>query len=129
MLLKGVYKMKKIISVMMVFILMGILLSGCGSKDDREVLYVYNWGDYIDESVIGLFEKEFNAKVIYETYATNEDMYVKIKQGGTKYDVAIPSDYMIEKMIQENMVKKIDLNKISNFSLINDKFKKLSFDP
>lgn len=121
--------MKKIISVMMVFILMGILLSGCGSKDDREVLYVYNWGDYIDESVIGLFEKEFNAKVIYETYATNEDMYVKIKQGGTKYDVAIPSDYMIEKMIQENMVEKIDLNKISNFSLINDKFKKLSFDP
>ena len=53
---------------------------------------MYNWGDYIDPEVIKDFEKETGIKVIYDTFATNEDMYVKIKSGGSDYDVAIPSD-------------------------------------
>lgn len=104
------------------------LLTGCGSSEPKKSLYVYNWGDYIDESVIGEFEKEYGIKVIYETYATNEDMYVKIKQGGTKYDVAIPSDYMIEKMIKEDLLEPIDLNKITTFGDIGSEFKNLPFD-
>ena len=63
-----------------------LTLSSCG-RDKRVVLNVYNWGDYIDESVIDLFEKTYNIKVNYDTFSTNEDMYVKIKSGGADYDV------------------------------------------
>lgn len=121
--------MKRWISLGVVLVMAISLLAGCGSGSSaKETLYVYNWGDYIDESVIGDFEKEYNIKVVYETFATNEDMYVKLKQGGTKYDVAIPSDYMIEKMIKENLLEPIDLTKISTFSNIGDEFKNLPFD-
>ncbi len=111
------------------------ILSGCGpakqadQPQESAKLYVYNWGDYIDETIVADFEKEFNCEVIYDEYATNEDMYVKIKQGGTKYDIAVPSDYMIEKMIREDMLEPIDLAKITNFSKINARFKNLAFDP
>lgn len=118
---------RKFILGLVAVMLLG-LLTGCGSSEPKKSLYVYNWGDYIDESVIGEFEKEYGIKVIYETYATNEDMYVKIKQGGTKYDVAIPSDYMIEKMIKEDLLEPIDLNKITTFSDIGSEFKNLPFD-
>lgn len=102
--------------------------SGC-SNQDQTVLNVYNWGDYIDESVIDEFEKEFNIKVNYEDFATNEEMYVKIKSGGTDYDVAFPSDYMIEKMIKEDLLLKVDMNNIPNYANIDERFKNLDFDP
>ncbi|GAB6149394.1 spermidine/putrescine ABC transporter substrate-binding protein [Clostridium novyi A str. BKT29909] len=122
--------MKKFKRLSLVFMLIGIMmfsLSGCGKGKDT--LNVYNWGDYIDESVIKEFEKEYNVKVNYETFATNEDMYVKIKKGGTDYDVLVPSDYMITKMINENMLEKIDMNNIPNYKDIPSKFKNLAFDP
>lgn len=122
--------MKKFKRLSLVFMLIGIMmfsLSGCGKGKDT--LNVYNWGDYIDESVIKEFEKEYNIKVNYETFATNEDMYVKIKKGGTDYDVLVPSDYMITKMINENMLEKIDMNNIPNYKDIPSKFKNLAFDP
>ena len=66
-----------------------------------ETISVYNWGDYIDPDVIDVFEAETGIKVIYETFETNEDMYAKIAMGGSSYDVIIPSDYMVERMIRE----------------------------
>ena len=104
-----------------------VLLTGCGNK--KPVLNVYNWGDYIDPSVIRDFEKEFNVKVNYNTFATNEDMYVSIKKGGTSYDVAFPSDYMIERMINEDLLEKIDKENIPNIKYIEDRFLNLEFDP
>lgn len=104
-----------------------LLLTGCGNK--KPVLNVYNWGDYIDPSVIRDFEKEFNVKVNYNTFATNEDMYVSIKKGGTSYDVAFPSDYMIERMINEDLLEKIDKENIPNIKYIEDRFLNLEFDP
>ncbi|SCG83128.1 Spermidine/putrescine-binding periplasmic protein SPBP [Proteiniborus sp. DW1] len=122
--------MRKSIRVLSLIIVLTMVLisSGC-SSDDRVVLNVYNWGDYIDESVIEEFEKEFNIKVNYEDFATNEEMYVKIKSGGTNYDVVFPSDYMIEKMIREDLLLKLDMNNIPNFENIDDRFKDLDFDP
>jgi len=117
----------KILSLIIV-LLMALATAGC-SKEDQVVLNVYNWGDYIDESVIKEFEKEYNIKVNYEDYATNEEMYVKIKSGGTNYDVVFPSDYMIEKMIKEDLLLKLDMNNIPNFANIDDRFKNLDFDP
>lgn len=96
---------------------LGVLFcAGCG-KPIQE-LNVYNWGDYIDESVLQDFEKQHHVKVVYDTFTTNEDMYVKLKAGGSHYDVVIPSDYMIKRMIDEKMLKKLDFKNITNYRLI-----------
>lgn len=104
-----------------------LLLAGCGG--DRETVNVYNWGDYIDETVLSDFEEETGIRVNYETYATNEDMYIKLKQSDSAYDVAFPSDYMIEKMIAEDLLLPIDTAALENYGSIDDNFKHLSFDP
>lgn len=116
--------------LLLVFVLMftALTLTSC-EKSGTVVLNVFNWGDYIDETVLEDFEKKHNIKVNYETFATNEDMYVKIKSGGNNYDVAIPSDYMIEKMIREDMLHKIDLQNLPNFKYIDQSFKELEYDP
>ncbi|MBU5676633.1 ABC transporter substrate-binding protein [Alkaliphilus sp. MSJ-5] len=118
----------KLVIAFLVVSMMAALVVGCSSSS-KETLTVYNWGDYIDESVLKEFEKEFGVRVIYDTFSTNEDMYVKLKAGGTSYDVAIPSDYMIERMIKEDMLEKVDMTKIDNYKYIDDKFKNLDFDP
>ena len=103
-----------------------LVLSGCGSN--QEVVYVYNWGDYIDENVNQMFEEETGIKVVYDVYPTNEDMFAKLSSGGSSYDVVVPSDYMVEKMIKEDLVQKIDMSKITNYSKVNDEFKNLFYD-
>jgi spermidine/putrescine transport system substrate-binding protein len=105
-----------------------ILLALAGCSEDEIVLNVYNWGDYIDETVLASFEKETGMKVNYETFATNEDMYIKVKQGGTKYDVIIPSDYMIARLIKEGMLAKIDVKKIPTYKHLDKRFLGLEFD-
>ena len=116
--------MKKIL----LFLLTILVLTSC-SKDDSNVLYVYNWGEYIEPALIEKFEKETGIKVIYDTFEQNEDMYMKVKEGGNNYDVVVPSDYMAEKMIKQGMLEKIDYSKIPNFKYIDEKFKNLDYDP
>ncbi len=113
-----------------------------------ETLNVYNWGEYISDEedeeyglidVIAAFEDYFNEnladkygcyiKVNYSTYATNEDMYAKITNSAVAYDIVIPSDYMIEKMIANNLLYEIDMSKLSNYGNISDDFKGLYYDP
>ncbi|NLV75443.1 MAG: spermidine/putrescine ABC transporter substrate-binding protein [Tissierellia bacterium] len=115
------------IGIMVFILIIGLIFTGC--EDKKPTINVYNWGDYIDPSVIKDFEKEFNVKVNYNTFATNEDMYVSIKKGGTSYDVAFPSDYMIERMINEGMLEKINKENIPNLKYIEDRFLDLEFDP
>lgn len=92
-------------------------------------LTVYNWGDYIDEELISKFEKKTGIKVIYETFDSNEAMFTKIQQGGTAYDIAVPSEYMIEKMTEENLLLPLDYDKIPNMKHIDPRFLDLPFDP
>ena len=97
-------------------------------------LNVYNWAEYISDGSEGsldveaAFEKLTGIKVNYTTYESNEVMYSKLKSGSVSYDVVIPSDYMIARMINEGMLKKIDVTKLSNYNLINEKYKNLYFD-
>ncbi len=121
--------MKKVLGIMfVVFIsLSTLLLGGCGAP--KKELNVYNWGDYIDESVLKDFEKKYDIKVNYDTFTTNEDMYVKIKAGGSHYDVLVPSDYMIKRMIDEKMLEKLDYADIPNSRYIGAAFKNLGYDP
>ena len=95
----------------------------------QETINVYNWGDYIDVEVLDQFEQETGIKVIYETFETNEDMYAKIAMGGSSYDVIFPSDYMIERMIQENLLQKINWENIPNVANIAPRFLHEEYDP
>lgn len=98
------------------------------STSQSDKLVIYNWGDYIDPDLITKFTDETGIEVQYETFDSNESMYTKIKQGGTTYDVAVPSDYMIDKMRKENLLIKLDKSKITGLENIGDKFLGLSFD-
>lgn len=110
--------MKKIISLVsvvgIIILLLGISLMSLNPKKNtnNKTLTIYNWGDYLDPSLIKKFEKETGYHVQYETFDSNEAMYTKIKQGGTSYDIAIPSDYMIQKMKKQHLLKPLDHSKI-----------------
>lgn len=108
-------------------VLMIFSMTACGGEK-KTTITVYNWGDYIDESVIGEFEEKYGINVNYEMYDTNEAMYQKIKPGAVNYDIAFPSDYMISKMIKEDMLHKIDFNNIPNYKYIDENFKDLEYD-
>jgi len=109
------------------------MLAGCGKSgggsDEKKIVNVYNWGEYIDEQLLEDFEDETGIHVNYQTFDTNESMYSILKQGGSSYDVIIPSDYMISRLIEEDMLEKIDFNNIPNMELIDESFKDMEFDP
>ncbi|CEG22330.1 Spermidine/putrescine-binding periplasmic protein precursor [Planococcus massiliensis] len=90
---------------------------------------VYNWGEYIDPELVQQFEDETNINVVYETFDSNEAMMTKIEQGGTSYDVAMPSEYAIEKMKENDLLIPIDHEKIPNLKNIDPYFLDLPFDP
>lgn len=92
-------------------------------------LTIYNWGDYIDPELLKEFEAETGMKVIYQTFDSNEAMLTKIEQGGTTFDVAIPSEYAISKMKEENLLVPIDHNKLPNLKNIDARFLNLNYDP
>lgn len=130
--------MKRIIS----FILTAIIavssvacLSGCGAEKNAGEVNVFNWGEYIAAGDDGLmdvieeFEKETGIKVNYTTYETNEELYNKLKNSNVSYDVIIPSDYMIGKLIEEDMLKELNFDNIPNMDNLMDRFKTLACDP
>ncbi|GAK40160.1 ABC transporter substrate-binding protein [Paenibacillus urinalis] len=92
-------------------------------------LTIYNWGDYIDPELITEFEEESGLKVIYQTFDSNEAMMTKIQQGGTTYDIAIPSEYAISKMKEDDLLLPLDHSQIPNLKYIDERFMDLSFDP
>ena len=134
--------MKKIIAFVLASILMTSavsVLSGCseeqGVPKTGEVLYVYNWGEYISNGDDGTmdvnaeFEKETGIEVKYLNFSSNEEMYAKMKSGGMTVDVIIPSDYMIAQLIHENMLEKLNFDNIPNYENIDEKLRKPAFDP
>ena len=94
-------------------------------------LYVYNWGEYIDESVIEEFEEETGIEVVYDLFETNEEMYPVIEAGAVRYDVVCPSDYMIQKMAENDLLAEINFDNIPNLSQIDPIYleRSKSFDP
>ena len=118
---------KRLLSVLMVGA-MGLSFTGCSSGGENGKVVVYNWGDYIDPAVNEMFTKETGIKVVYSDYANNEEMYASVEPGNVKYDVLFPSDYMIEKMINKDMLQKIDFSKIPNYENIDEQFLNLPYD-
>ena len=132
--------MKKMMTLLTAILLLVLCLTGCGGKETL-TLNVYNWGEYISDGSEGSFdtirefetwyEETYGQKVTvnYSTYASNEDMYNKISSGAVSYDVIIPSDYMIAKMAEENLLHPLDFENIPNYQYIDDAFKGLYYDP
>lgn len=104
---------------------------GCGKTYENGEVYVYNWGEYIDPETIDMFEEQYSIKVIYDEYETNEMMYPKVEAGAVNYDVVCPSDYMIKKMIDNDLLAELDWNNIPNSKNIGQQYFDTSeeFDP
>ena len=134
-----------------VMLLCTLILTGCGgggstggsagSSNKTLTLNVYNWGEYISDgsedsfNTVREFEKWYEetykqkVKVNYTTFASNEDMYAKLSSGAVSFDVVIPSDYMIARMREENMLLELDFNNIPNYQNIDESFRSLYYDP
>ena len=109
------------------FVAVVVFLTGATSS--QPVVNVCSWGEYIDEDLIGQFEEATGIRVNYQTVESNETLYSLLKSGGADYDVVVPSDYMIAKLIEEDMLEELDYSNIPNYALIDERFKGLSFDP
>ncbi|PYF06474.1 ABC transporter substrate-binding protein [Ureibacillus chungkukjangi] len=104
-------------------------LESAGSAGSKDTITVYNWGEYIDPELIDQFTEETGIKVIYETFDSNEAMMTKVEQGGSAYDIAVPSEYMVEMMKEKNLLLPIDHSKLPNLQNIDPYFLDLAFDP
>lgn len=114
-------------ALFLVMVLLAATLAGCGEQ--KETLKVYNVGMYMDKSTVADFEKEYGVKVIYDEFNTNEEMYVKIANNQDAYDVLVPSDYTIDRLIQEDMLAKLDKENMPNFKNIAEEYLNPEYDP
>ena len=103
--------------------------SGSSNGSGKRVVNVCSWGEYIDEDLIYQFEDETGIKVNYQTAESNEALYSLLKTGAGDYDVIVPSDYMIARLIDEGMLAELNYDNIPNYAKIGDQYKSLSFDP
>ncbi len=118
------------LSLLIILLSSFFLLNLVSSCNRSNTLHIYNWADYIPEDVIREFEKEYSCKVVYDTYSSNEEMYSKLKQGGTGYDIVFPSGDHVKIMINDGMLEKLDLSKIPNINNIDAVIlSKTTFDP
>ena len=120
--------MKRVFLIAAVLVVVLAAVTGCGSEQ-KETLNVLNYDIYIDKDLLKEFQEANNVIVKYDTYATPEDMYIKAKAGASNYDLIISSEYMIERMINEGMVNKINFDNIPNYKYIGEDFKNQPYDP
>ena len=125
--------MKKTLALAMMMVTI-LTLTACGgsssgSESKDRVVNVCSWGEYIDEDLIYQFEDETGIKVNYQTAESNEALYSLLKTGAGDYDVIVPSDYMIGRLIAEDMLAELNYDNIPNYAKIDDRYKSLSYDP
>ena len=125
--------MKKLAIALLAALLVGAVLIPAMAEADKPFagtqIKVYNWYDYIDESVLDMFEEETGIHVNYVNFSQNEDMYTKLSTGAEVYDVVIPSEYMIERLIKEDLIAELDLNNIPNLANVLDSLRDPAYDP
>ena len=125
--------MKKLLYLLLVITILSA--SGCSGEtsgeNDDNTLYIYNWGEYIDPEVLTMFTEETGIDIVYDEYETNEIMYPKIKTGAVNYDLVCPSDYMISKMIENDLLEEINFDNITDKDNIGKEYweKSEEFDP
>lgn len=113
-------------------LLLALALGACARAEEQELateLHVYNWSDYIDDEIYADFEAEFGVKVTEDTFASNEELLAKLQAGATGYDLIVPSDYMVDIMIQEEMLYALNKENIPNIANLDPFFTDPPFDP
>lgn len=115
----------------MAIIVLTLAATGCGKKEAKSQLVVANWGEYIDPEILTDFEKKTGIEIIYEEFETNEAIYPKLELSTANYDLICPSDYMIQKMLGNDLLQKINFKNIPNFKNIDSRYieKSKPFDP
>lgn len=146
--------MKRFYSFALIVVFLSVLLSGCAEEESEiEIQYadttlgidyskyegvelsVYNWGYYISDGSDGSidvneeFERLTGIRIVYDNYDSNESLYAKLSGGGADYDVIIPSDYMIGRLIQEGMLAELNFDNIPNYKYVSEKYKNTEYDP
>ena len=121
-------KIRKIVAIVCVLGLLTGSLTACGSDGDGVAgeLYIYNWGEYFDPDALAMFEEETGIQVTYDEYETNEVMYPLIANGAVQYDLVCPSDYMIQRMISEDLLEEINYDNIPNIKYIDKEYMEAS---
>ena len=122
--------MKRIISCLLITTLLmssAFIFTACG-RDRGEVLHFFNWMEFVDPDVLEMFYEEYGITVIMDNYDSNEFMYSRVTGGGG-YDVLVPSDYMVERMISEGLLEKLDFSLLPNFVHIDPRFHNMPYDP
>lgn len=127
--------MKRFLQLILMSIIVGVLCLGISqwfkskeNTDTNQKIYVYNWGEYIDPSLIKKFEKETGIQVVYETFDSNEAMEAKIRNGGTHYDVAFPSEYTVQKLKRAHLLEPLDHKKIPNIKNLDSDYMNMTYD-
>ncbi len=130
---RKILPVRRVVPIVLILIITagGIYYNGSGTLQTNNTVVVYNWGEYLDPDVIDLFEAETGIRVVYEEYETNEIMYPKIQSGAIAYDLVCPSDYMIQKMIENDLLDEINFDNIPNIEYIGSAYMEKSeeFDP
>ena len=118
-------------AIMLVIVIGGFVYGSSSGNMSGEKVIVYNWGDYIDPEIITMFEDETGIDVVYEEYETNEIMYPKVQSGAIAYDVVCPSDYMVQRMIENDLLAEINYENVPNLKYIDDIYMEMSkqYDP
>ncbi|BDB00502.1 extracellular solute-binding protein [Clostridium botulinum] len=125
-------KVKKILSFIVILLMVtgiGFTIFGNTAKTEKQVLNIFNWSEFLPQSVIEQFEKEYNVKVNYSTFSSNEEMLAKLMGGNVPYDLVVTSDYAIEIMTKQKLIQPIDKNNVPNLSNIDKNVLDLAFDP
>lgn len=124
--------MKKYLIPLILIAIFVLALAACGGTKEGELakeLYLYNWSEYIDPEVFDAFEAEYGVKVIEDTFSSNEELLAKLQAGATGFDLIVPSDYMVEIMIEEDLLAQIDHGNIPNIANLSDLFSTPPYDP
>lgn len=120
---------KKAALLLALLMCVSLAVAGCGGNSGKVTINVLNWGDYIDEDLLDQFTEQTGIEVKYTTMANNEEMLVKLQSPDCIYDVCFPSDYIIEKLIAQDLLHELDKSNIPNLPNIDERFLNLDFDP
>ncbi|WP_139906125.1 extracellular solute-binding protein [Clostridium thermarum] len=126
---KKVLQFASVFLVAIIAMSSGVFALAHRGQKPQEELNVFNWSEYLPQSVIDKFEEKYNIKVNYSTFSSNEEMLAKLQAGGNNYDLVVASDYMVEALLKQDLLQELNLDSIPNLNYMDSKYLNNDFDP